>query len=103
MSRYGPKIPYISVFHNDIEIGSWFLFVWIGFVLVIVACDERTKFNSKIGFLFVAFYVQVVHFKGSRKRLMLESWNFLNSSTSSSDISDMLCLILKSGRTKYDF
>ncbi|KAI8545338.1 hypothetical protein RHMOL_Rhmol07G0032500 [Rhododendron molle] len=44
---------------------------------------------------------QVVHFKGSRKRLMLESWNFLNSS--SSDISDMLCLILKSGRTKYDF
>ncbi|KAK2975305.1 hypothetical protein RJ640_015983, partial [Escallonia rubra] len=46
--------------------------------------------------------VKVVHFKGSRKRLMLESWNFLNSS-SSSDISDMLCLILKSGRTKYDF
>ncbi|KAM7512087.1 hypothetical protein LguiB_010962 [Lonicera macranthoides] len=46
--------------------------------------------------------VKVVHFKGSRKRLMLESWNFLNSSNSS-DISDMLCLILKSGRTKYDF
>ncbi|KAL6981787.1 hypothetical protein U1Q18_023407 [Sarracenia purpurea var. burkii] len=46
--------------------------------------------------------VKVVHFKGSRKRLMLESWNFLSSS-SSSDISDMLCLILKSGRTKYDF
>ncbi|KAL2511444.1 hypothetical protein Adt_17044 [Abeliophyllum distichum] len=46
--------------------------------------------------------VKVVHFKGSRKRLMLESWNFLNSS-SSSDISDMLCLILKSGRAKYDF
>ncbi|PSS21579.1 Beta-ketodecanoyl-[acyl-carrier-protein] synthase [Actinidia chinensis var. chinensis] len=46
--------------------------------------------------------VKVVHFKGSRKRLMLESWNFLNSS-SSSDVSDMLCLILKSGRTKYDF
>ncbi|XP_022886304.1 uncharacterized protein LOC111402313 [Olea europaea var. sylvestris] len=46
--------------------------------------------------------VKVVHFKGSRKRLMLESWNFLHSS-SSSDISDMLCLILKSGRTKYDF
>lgn len=46
--------------------------------------------------------VKVVHFKGSRKRLMLESWNFLNAS-SSSDISDMLCLILKSGRTKYDF
>lgn len=45
--------------------------------------------------------VKVVHFKGSRKRLMLESWNFLNSS--SSDISDMLCLILQSGRTKYDF
>ncbi|CAI9786008.1 unnamed protein product [Fraxinus pennsylvanica] len=45
--------------------------------------------------------VKVVHFKGSRKRLMLESWNFLHSS--SSDISDMLCLILKSGRTKYDF
>ncbi|KAF8380444.1 hypothetical protein HHK36_027931 [Tetracentron sinense] len=46
--------------------------------------------------------VKVVHFKGSRKRLMLESWNFFNSSASS-DISDMLCLILKSGRTKYDF
>ncbi|KAH7519595.1 hypothetical protein FEM48_Zijuj08G0053600 [Ziziphus jujuba var. spinosa] len=43
--------------------------------------------------------VKVVHFKGSRKRLMLESWNFF----SSSDISDMLCLILMSGRTKYDF
>ncbi|KAK3198545.1 hypothetical protein Dsin_021960 [Dipteronia sinensis] len=44
--------------------------------------------------------VKVVHFKGSRKRLMLESWNFYSSS---SDIFDMLCLILKSGRTKYDF
>ncbi|XP_044499599.1 uncharacterized protein LOC123220996 isoform X2 [Mangifera indica] len=43
--------------------------------------------------------VKVVHFKGSRKRLMLESWNFL----SSSNLSDMLCLILASGRTKYDF
>lgn len=31
---------------------------------------------------------------------MLESWNFFSSS---SDISDMLCLILMSGRTKYDF
>ncbi|XXG58219.1 hypothetical protein AAC387_Pa04g0583 [Persea americana] len=45
--------------------------------------------------------VKVVHFKGSRKRLMLESWNFFSSS--GSDISDMLCLILRSGRTKYDF
>lgn len=45
--------------------------------------------------------VKVVHFKGSRKRLMLESWNFFNSSAS--DISNMLCLVLKSGRTKYDF
>ncbi|KAJ6842228.1 uncharacterized protein M6B38_302540 [Iris pallida] len=44
--------------------------------------------------------VQVVHFKGSRKRLMLESWNFFNST---SNMSDMLCLILKSGRRKYDF
>ncbi|GMI77218.1 hypothetical protein like AT2G45320 [Hibiscus trionum] len=44
--------------------------------------------------------VKVVHFKGSRKRLMLEAWNYFSSST---DISDMLCLILKSGRTKYDF
>ncbi|KAK7300792.1 hypothetical protein RJT34_11643 [Clitoria ternatea] len=44
--------------------------------------------------------VKVVHFKGSRKRLMLESWNFYSSSL---DISDMLCLILGSGRTKYDF
>ncbi|PIN11803.1 hypothetical protein CDL12_15593 [Handroanthus impetiginosus] len=44
--------------------------------------------------------VKVVHFKGSRKRLMLESWNFFSSS---SDLSDMLCLILKSGRMKYDF
>ncbi|XP_076886439.1 uncharacterized protein LOC143536295 [Bidens hawaiensis] len=46
--------------------------------------------------------VKVVHFKGSRKRLMLESWNFLQSS-SSNDLSDMLCLVLRSGRTKYDF
>lgn len=45
--------------------------------------------------------VKVVHFKGSRKRLMLESWNFYNSSEAG--ISDMLCLILMSGRTKYDF
>lgn len=44
--------------------------------------------------------VQIVHFKGSRKRLMLESWNFFNST---SNMADMLCLILKSGRTKYDF
>ncbi|CAN1181497.1 hypothetical protein LINPERHAP2_LOCUS35430 [Linum perenne] len=44
--------------------------------------------------------VKVVHFKGSRKRLMLESWNLFNSSN---NMSDMLCLILKSGRTKYDF
>ncbi|OWM64932.1 hypothetical protein CDL15_Pgr028650 [Punica granatum] len=44
--------------------------------------------------------VKVVHFKGSRKRLMLESWNFY---TSTADISDMLCLVLSSGRTKYDF
>ena len=44
--------------------------------------------------------IQVVHFKGSRKRLMLESWNFFNSTSS---IPDMLCLVLKSGRTKYDF
>lgn len=46
--------------------------------------------------------VKVVHFKGSRKRLMLEAWNFLQSSSDSS-IPDMLCLILRSGRTKYDF
>lgn len=44
--------------------------------------------------------VKVVHFKGSRKRLMLEAWHFFNSS---SNIDDMLCLILASGRTKYDF
>ncbi|KAK1306750.1 hypothetical protein QJS10_CPA10g01899 [Acorus calamus] len=44
--------------------------------------------------------VKVVHFKGSRKRLMLESWEFYKSS---SDLFDMLCLILSSGRTKYDF
>ncbi|GAV61175.1 hypothetical protein CFOL_v3_04703, partial [Cephalotus follicularis] len=44
--------------------------------------------------------VKVVHFKGSRKRLMLESWNFF---LSTSNMSDMLCLILGSGRTKYDF
>ncbi|KAL5724579.1 hypothetical protein ACHQM5_007819 [Ranunculus cassubicifolius] len=46
--------------------------------------------------------VKVVHFKGSRKRLMLESWNFYNSSASVS-LSDMMCLVLMSGRTKYDF
>ncbi|KAG6427976.1 hypothetical protein SASPL_112224 [Salvia splendens] len=44
--------------------------------------------------------VKVVHFKGSRKRLMLEAWNFLSTS---SNLPDMLCLILRSGRTKYDF
>lgn len=44
--------------------------------------------------------VKVVHFKGSRKRLMLEAWNYFSSS---SDLPDMLCLILQSGRTKYDF
>uniref|UniRef100_A0ACD5WSB2 Uncharacterized protein n=1 Tax=Avena sativa TaxID=4498 RepID=A0ACD5WSB2_AVESA len=44
--------------------------------------------------------VKVVHFKGSRKRLMLEAWDFYNLT---SELSDMLCLILKSGRTKYDF
>ncbi|XP_020696830.1 uncharacterized protein LOC110109943 isoform X1 [Dendrobium catenatum] len=44
--------------------------------------------------------VQVVHFKGSRKRLMLESWNYYNKTSS---IPDMLCLILRSGRRKYDF
>lgn len=44
--------------------------------------------------------VKVVHFKGSRKRLMLEAWNFWSAY---SDMADMLCLILKSGRTKYDF
>ncbi|KAK8538954.1 hypothetical protein V6N13_022094 [Hibiscus sabdariffa] len=44
--------------------------------------------------------VKVVHFKGSRKRLMLEAWNYFSSFT---DTSDMLCLILRSGRTKYDF
>ncbi|KAL6602890.1 hypothetical protein ACP70R_043251 [Stipagrostis hirtigluma subsp. patula] len=44
--------------------------------------------------------VKVVHFKGSRKRLMLEAWNFYNST---SVLPDMLCLILRSGRTKYDF
>ncbi|XP_042505076.1 uncharacterized protein LOC122081817 [Macadamia integrifolia] len=45
--------------------------------------------------------VKVVYFKGSRKRLMLEAWNFLNASDS--NISDILCLFLKRGRTKYDF
>ncbi|KAL6565823.1 hypothetical protein OROHE_004878 [Orobanche hederae] len=44
--------------------------------------------------------VKVVHFKGSRKRLMLEAWNYL---LSSSNLPDTLCLILGSGRTKYDF
>ncbi|KAE9597599.1 hypothetical protein Lal_00008586 [Lupinus albus] len=34
---------------------------------------------------------QVVHFKGSRKHLMLESWDFYSSSTK---IEDMLCLIM---------
>ncbi|CAO2832945.1 unnamed protein product [Amaranthus hypochondriacus] len=44
--------------------------------------------------------VKVVHFKGSRKRLMLEAWNFFQSSL---NLDDMLCLVLGSGRTKYDF
>ncbi|KAL2940799.1 putative cytochrome P450 6a20 [Bienertia sinuspersici] len=38
--------------------------------------------------------------EGSRKRLMLEAWNFFHSS---SNMDDMLCLVLGSGRTKYDF
>eukprot|EP00249_Psilotum_nudum_P013112 c24156_g1_i4 orf=321-1382(-) len=45
--------------------------------------------------------VQVIHFKGSRKRLMIEAWNFFK--ISGKDFSDMKCLILNSGRTKYDF
>ncbi|XP_010673650.2 uncharacterized protein LOC104889996 [Beta vulgaris subsp. vulgaris] len=44
--------------------------------------------------------VKVVHFKGSRKRLMLEARNFFRSSL---NMDDMLCLVLGSGRTKYDF
>ncbi|XP_010508185.1 PREDICTED: uncharacterized protein LOC104784802 [Camelina sativa] len=44
--------------------------------------------------------VKIVHFKGSRKRLMLEAWNFYKSTL---NIPDMLCLVLGSGRTKYDF
>lgn len=44
--------------------------------------------------------VKVVHFKGSRKRLMLEAWNFFHTSL---NLDDMLCLVLGSGRTKYDF
>ncbi|KAJ7962174.1 Nucleotide-diphospho-sugar transferase [Quillaja saponaria] len=43
--------------------------------------------------------VKVVHFKGSRKCLMRECWNFFSSHP---DIADMLCLILGSERTKYD-
>ncbi|XP_006833547.3 uncharacterized protein LOC18426846 isoform X2 [Amborella trichopoda] len=46
--------------------------------------------------------VKVIHFKGSRKRLMLESWNLFNSS-SPVNFFNILCVILKSGRTKYDF
>ncbi|KAE9609176.1 hypothetical protein Lalb_Chr08g0243441 [Lupinus albus] len=46
------------------------------------------------------YVMQVVHFKGSRKHLMLESWDFYSSSN---EIEDMLCLILGSGITKYDF
>lgn len=45
--------------------------------------------------------VKVLHFKGSRKRLMIEAWNLFKHLGKS--YSDMKCLILKSGRTKYDF
>ncbi|XP_042009181.1 uncharacterized protein LOC121757750, partial [Salvia splendens] len=45
--------------------------------------------------------VKVVHFKGSRKRLMLEAWNYYLSSRH--NLPDMLCIILRSGRAKYDF
>eukprot|EP00250_Pteridium_aquilinum_P000396 c10434_g1_i1 orf=101-1312(+) len=45
--------------------------------------------------------VKVLHFKGSRKRLMIEAWNFFKGSGRS--LLDMECLILRSGRTKYDF
>ncbi|KAG2690182.1 hypothetical protein I3760_09G175100 [Carya illinoinensis] len=44
--------------------------------------------------------VKVLHFKKSRKRLMFKSWNFFRSFA---NLSDMLCLILSSWRTKYDF
>ncbi|KAG6432361.1 hypothetical protein SASPL_103937 [Salvia splendens] len=39
--------------------------------------------------------------EGSRKRLMLEAWNYYLSSRH--NLPDMLCLILRSGRAKYDF
>ncbi|MCO5551707.1 hypothetical protein L7F22_005211 [Adiantum nelumboides] len=45
--------------------------------------------------------VKVLHFKGSRKRLMVEAWNLFMQSGGS--LLDMQCLILRSGRTKYDF
>lgn len=46
-------------------------------------------------------HVKVLHFKGSRKRLMIEAWNFYKQSQTG--LSDMKCLVLSSGRTKYDF
>ncbi|KAI5054828.1 hypothetical protein GOP47_0029973 [Adiantum capillus-veneris] len=45
--------------------------------------------------------VKVLHFKGSRKRLMLEAWNLFIQSGGS--LLDMECLILRSGRTNFSF
>ncbi|KAJ7540992.1 hypothetical protein O6H91_10G040000 [Diphasiastrum complanatum] len=48
--------------------------------------------------------VKVLHFKGSRKRVMLEAWKFYKEkSLPRTDFSDMKCLVLGSGRAKYDF
>ncbi|KAL1543419.1 hypothetical protein AAHA92_20395 [Salvia divinorum] len=64
---------------------------------------SKPNFNMKEGagqFHGMPLGVKVIHFKGSRKRLMLEAWNYY---LSSHNLPDMLCLILRSGRAKYDF
>lgn len=90
-------------FFTLILVNSWAWTSSLGIPWVWSLFNIYGKFLWASFFIYVSGFVscaQVVHFKGSRKRLMLESWNFF---ISSSDISDMLCLILMSGRTKYDF
>ncbi|XP_024400491.1 uncharacterized protein [Physcomitrium patens] len=46
--------------------------------------------------------VKVLHFKGRRKRLMIQAWYFYKKQ-GVLDFYKMKCLVLKSGRSKYDY
>ncbi|XP_002968395.2 uncharacterized protein LOC9631181 [Selaginella moellendorffii] len=48
--------------------------------------------------------VKAIHFKGSRKRLMLEAWDsHKHQVAATKDLLPLQCFVLKSGRSKYDF